>query len=608
MTQSTHGQVNEGRREWWKETIIYQIYPRSFKDTSGNGVGDINGIREKLDYFEWLGVKALWICPVYCSPMVDFGYDISDHRSVDPLFGTNEELQLLIKEMHARDMYLIMDIVPNHTSDKHPWFVASCKGEEKFADFYIWKDGIKQESGALQPPNNWESVTGGSAWQWCEQRGQFYLHTFLKEQPDLNYRNSDVKSEMEEIFLHWLKIGVDGFRIDAVIYIMKDEEFRDNPVVLDKESAADETHWQPGMLTIPTYNVDQKETYELVESWTKLFRSFGDKHNKHILSMTEGYTDLDHVINYYNSGVTFPLNFSLVGWKAESEADELIEAIAKWQVKKPKGKWSSWVMGNHDQKRIASRLGGSCFTNVANALLLLLPGTAICYYGDELGMNDVEVPPEAVKDPYAIRHIAGDPDAPQTGRDPCRAPLPWTSTEQYAGFTSCQEGPWLPMPDHPQALSVETQRSTVGSCLNSFKALLELRRLPTFALSSDNVKIIICPEETVLVFSRTLHGFPTFLIVLNLAASGTEPVNVNLSSVDEEVPYAEVVYDSLTFRLFRSIIPLRSVTLGSPHVMVLKFMPSGRRKRAHSASSSERDVNDQSDAKMRYSGSKEQDA
>ncbi|KFD45164.1 alpha amylase, catalytic domain protein [Trichuris suis] len=604
MTKATSTGINGGRREWWKETIIYQIYPRSFKDTSGNGIGDLNGIREKLSYFEWLGVKALWISPVYCSPMVDFGYDISDYRSVDPLFGTNEDLKHLIDEMHARDMFLIMDVVPNHTSDKHPWFVASCQREEKFADFYIWKDGIKQESGTMQPPNNWESIIGGSAWEWCEKRGQFYLHTFLKEQPDLNYRNDDVKREMEEIFLHWLRLGVDGFRIDAVIYIMKNEDFADNPVVLDGEIPTDETHWQPGMLTIPKNNVDQAETYELVKSWTSLFRSFGEEHKKSIFSMTEGYTDLEHVIDYYNSDVTFPLNFSLVGWKAQTKTSELKTLIANWQLKKPEGKWSNWVVGNHDQMRIASRLGASCFTKVANALLLLLPGTAICYYGDELGMSDVHVPVEAIKDPYAVRHLAGNPDSPLTGRDPCRAPLAWNSTDDCAGFTSCREGAWLPMIRYSHILSVEAQRSTPSSYLNHFKALLQLRALPTFAYSSDNVQMIACPQETVLAFSRKLNGFATFLVVLNLASSQAPLVKVDLSSVDEEAQYAEIVHDSLRCYLFNSVVALNSITLGSPQVLVLKIVPSRMRKRRHGAPSGEEEFYQQPDTKTRHFESK----
>ncbi|KAL1245784.1 Maltase [Trichinella spiralis] len=566
-------------REWWKSELIYQIYPRSFKDSSGNGVGDIAGITESLEYFEWLGVKAIWLSPVYKSPMIDFGYDICDFRQVDPLFGTNADLKKLVTELHNRGMYLIMDLVPNHTSDQHPWFEQSKRKQGKYADYYIWVDGKPCSDDQLppEPPNNWESVFGGSAWTWCAERKQFYLHQFLKEQPDLNYRNADVKSEMEQVLQFWLEFGVDGFRVDAVIYLVEDKEFRDNPLVGRKRRASGTEDCRlttKGNHTEPKYNVDQPETYEIVQSWTELMKKFGLNHKKTICCVTEGYSDIEHVMRYYSAGVSFPFNFGLLNWTAETTADELVKLVLEWQEHKPTDGWSNWVLGNHDKKRVATRLGGSRFTNMANTLLLLLPGTATCYYGDELGMEDTDIPFEKGRDSYGLR--AGPERFKEVSRDPCRSPVAWISELPHYGFTKADCDPWLPHGKNAKQESVDKQRDDHLSHLCYFRRLIQLRSSAVFAESSDNFQLVPCPSQTVFAFTRFKTGSPTYVIVLNLNRS-SETVCADLSAVDDHISEAEVVLDSNNHYKPGESMNLKRLMLNETQALVLRFQPSAQR-------------------------------
>ena len=356
---------------WWKRGIIYQIYPRSFQDQNGDGVGDLAGIARRLDYLSWLGVDAIWISPIYPSPMADFGYDVADYCDVDPLFGSLADFDDLVRAAHARGLKVILDFVPNHTSDRHPWFLESRSSRASpKRDWYIWRDG---RNGG--PPNNWVSQFGGSAWTYDPGTGQHYLHSFLREQPDLNWRNPDVRAAMLDVLTFWLDRGVDGFRVDVIWLLIKDEALRDNP---------ENPGWQPSQATInrllQVHNADQPDVHDVIRD----MRSLLDRYDERLL-IGEIYLPLERLVAYYGkdlSGAHLPFNFQLIltAWKA----DAIARLIDEYENALPPGGWPNWVLGNHDQPRIAARVG-EAQARVAAMLLLTLRGTPTMYYGDEIG-------------------------------------------------------------------------------------------------------------------------------------------------------------------------------------------------------------------------------
>ena len=331
---------------WWRDAVIYQIYPRSWRDSGRDGVGDLPGILSRLDHLTRLGVDAVWISPIYPSPMADFGYDVSDYTGVDPLFGTMADAERLIAEAHARGLKVILDFVPNHSSDRHPWFQAARSSrEDPHRDWYIWADPAP--GGGV--PNNWMSAAGGPAWTLDEGTGQFYLHSFLPEQPDLNWRNPAVREAMLGAMRFWFERGVDGFRLDVVYRCVKDEALRDDPVNPDFDP--DRQH--PQNRVIPVHSADQPEVMELVvEPMRRLARAFGDR-----LLIGEIYLPLERLVTYYgaDSGVHLPFNFALIF--ADWSAPALRDLIRRYESLLPPDGWPNWVLGNHDQPRIASRVG-----------------------------------------------------------------------------------------------------------------------------------------------------------------------------------------------------------------------------------------------------------
>jgi len=445
-------------RVWWRDGVIYQVYPRSFQDSNGDGAGDLNGILSRLDYLVSLGVDAVWISPIYPSPMADFGYDVAHYTGVDPLFGTIDDFDALLAGVHARGLKLILDFVPNHTSDQHPRFLESRSARDNpKRDWYLWRAAAADGG----PPNNWMSNFGGSAWTWDEVTQQYYYHSFLKEQPDLNWRNPEVKAAAFDAMRFWLDKGVDGFRMDVLWLLIKDDQFRSNPP--NPEYRGGNSFWS----VLPKYTADQPETHAIVREMRALLDSYGDR-----VLIGEIYLPVADLVKYYGdtphlAGAQMPFNFHLIlnAWDAGSIA----ELIRTYESALPPGAWPNWVLGNHDQHRLATRIGAAQ-ARVAAVLLLTLRGTPTLYYGDELGMPDARIAPGDVQDP-AEKNQPGF----GLGRDPERSPMLWENREN-AGFTLSGVKTWLPLAwDWPQ-YTVETQHADPRSMLALYRALLKLRR------------------------------------------------------------------------------------------------------------------------------------
>ncbi|HEU4630517.1 MAG TPA: alpha-amylase family glycosyl hydrolase [Gemmatimonadaceae bacterium] len=477
---------------WWQHGIVYQIYPRSFLDSNGDGVGDLRGIIERLDYFDWLGVDAIWISPIYPSPMADFGYDVSDYTDIHPLFGTLADFDDLLAGAHARGLKVILDFVPNHTSSQHPWFLeARSSRDNPKRDWYLWHDPAPDGG----PPNNWRANFGGSAWEWDEATGQYYYHAFLAEQPDLNWRNPEVRQAMLGAMRFWLDRGVDGFRVDVMWHMVKDARWRDEP--LNPAYTPDQPPYEA---LLHVFSTDQPEVHDIVHEMRRLTDEYEDR-----LIIGEIYLPINKLVAYYGvdlRGAHLPFNFQLITlpWDART----ILGAISEYEGAIPDGGWPNWVLGNHDQPRVASRVGRPQ-ARVAAMLLLTLRGTPTIYYGDELGMHDVAIPPERVQDPQALNQ-------PGVGRsrDTARTPMQW-STAHAAGFTTGE--PWLPVSVDFQRVNVEAERDDPYSFLSLYRSLLALRRAEP-ALSVGSFAPVPGPSH-VLAYLRE-HAGRRFLVALNL--------------------------------------------------------------------------------------------
>jgi alpha-glucosidase len=488
---------------WWKNGIVYQIYPRSFQDSGGDGIGDLAGIRSRLDYLTGLGVDALWISPIYPSPMADFGYDISDYVDIDPRFGTLADFDALVADARARGLKLILDYVPNHSSDRHPWFVQSRSSRSNpKRDWYLWRDPAPDGG----PPNNWLSNFGGSAWTFDAASGQYYYHAFLAQQPDLNWRNPEVRAAMYEVLRFWLRRGVDGFRIDVLYCLIKDERFRDNPPNPAFVPGGDPSH-----RLLPLYTTDRPEVQAIVREMRGVVDEFSDAQSARVL-IGELYLPLDRLMAYYGrsvdgllQGVQLPFNFQLVAarWQA-AEIDRIVRA---YEAALPPGAAPNWVLGNHDKPRIASRVGEHG-ARLAAMLLLTLRGTPTLYYGDELGMTDVPIAPAEVQDP-----LEKNEPGRGLGRDPQRTPMPW-SAASHAGFSTGT--PWLRLGADWTVRNVEAEVRDDSSLLQLYRRLIALRRREP-ALHEGAYEPLAAGTD-VLAYARTL-GSRRQLVLLNFGAA-----------------------------------------------------------------------------------------
>jgi alpha-glucosidase len=480
---------------WWQRAIIYQIYPRSFQDSNDDGVGDLRGIAGRLGYLKELGVDAVWLSPIFRSPMRDFGYDISDYRDVDPLFGTRADLARLIRLGHELGLKILLDFVPNHTSDEHPWFVESrASRHNPKRDWYIWRDAAADGG----PPNNWLSEFGGSAWQLDAATGQYYYHAFLAAQPDLNWRNPDVVAAMHDVMRFWMQKGVDGFRVDVMWHLMKDDEFRDNP---------ENPRWHDGMpphqRVVPLYSADFPGIHDVVAGLRKVVDELDER-----LLIGEIYLPIERLVAYYGEdlrGAHLPFNFALL--ETPWNARDIARLVATYEAALPPGGWPNWVLGNHDRPRIASRVGRGQ-ARVAAMLLLTLRGTPTIYYGDELGMEQVKIPPDRVRDPWE-KNVPGL----GLGRDGARTPMQWDAST-FAGFSAVE--PWLPLAPDSAVSSVEMERSDAASMLNLYSRLIQIRREhPALQLGASHS---VSTRGDVLVFARELDP-SRILVMLNFSAA-----------------------------------------------------------------------------------------
>ena len=439
---------------WWRRGVIYQIYPRSFLDSDGDGIGDLEGIRRRLDHLVWLGVAAVWISPFFPSPMKDFGYDIRDFCDVDPVFGDLATFDRLLAEAHGRGLKVILDLVPNHTSDQHPWFIESgASRDNPKRDWYVWRD--PQPDGS--PPNGWVSTFGGSGWERDDRTGQFYYHAFLKEQPDLNWRNEDVQAAMHDVMRFWLARGVDGFRVDAITYLVEDDLLREDP---PDHLAGEGAPKKAGVRHV--FTADRPETHDCVSGLRRVVDAYPDR-----VLIGEAHLPVALVMRYYGwrePGFHLPFNFILLHTTWDARTVEA--AIDQYLNLMPEGCWPNWVLGNHDEPRIATRIGEE-EARVAAMLIMTVGGTPFVYNGEELGLGDVVLAPDQVQDTPERRNPGRG-----LGRDPQRSPMPWDGSPE-GGFTSGE--PWLPIGDTNRPRNVEAQRADPRSVLNLYRRLIALR-------------------------------------------------------------------------------------------------------------------------------------
>lgn len=487
---------------WWQRGVIYQIWLRSFYDTDGNGNGDLAGLTAKLDYLRWLGVDIIWLSPIYPSPLAESGYDISDYTAVHPMYGSLEEFDRLLAAAHERGLKLVLDFVPSHTSDAHSWFVeARTSRESPKRDWYLWAD--PKEDGA--PPSNWVGCFGGSAWTYDKETGQFYEHAFLPQQPDLNWRNPEVQLAVLDAMRFWLARGVDGFRMDAIWHIIKDDQLRDNPPNPDYTPDL-----PPDNALIPEFTRNRPEAHDVIAMMRRVVEEYDDR-----MLGGELYMSADEMMAYYGTPerpelhVPFNLQLSVLPWEAQA----LGEYIEEYMAALPEGAWPNWAVSTHDSSRIASRAGPRG-ARLAALLLLSLPGTPTIYYGDEIGMASVEIPRGEIEDPRELlTPYLG------LGRDPSRTPMRWNG-EPNADFTTGE--PWLPVGDDLAAINVSTQSEDPRSMLTLYRHLIGLRRkMP--ALRAGGFRMLQ-RNDKLIVYERPLDD-DGLLVALNFS---WEPQTIEL--------------------------------------------------------------------------------
>jgi len=484
---------------WWRDGITYQIYPRSYADSNNDGIGDLPGIISKLDYIQDLGVDAIWLSPIFPSPDVDFGYDVADYTAIDPKFGTMADFDRLLAEAHHRDIHIILDLVLNHTSDQHPWFIQSQKSiDNPYHDWYLWADPKPHGD----PPNNWQAIFGGSAWEYAPHLDQYYYHMFYKEQPDLNWRNPEVRQAMLDVFSYWLDKGVDGFRLDVFNMYFKDKALRDNPPKLGLRGFDRQKH---------IYDNSQSEMFPLLQE----IRDILDQYPQ---SYTVGETflaDPAQTAAYCGEDklhAAFNFDFADNRWHPK----RFLDSATSWYQALPEDAWPNNFLSNHDCPRAATRY---CFgeddrrAKIAIAMLLTLKGTPFLYYGEEIGLRDIPIRRKAdIMDPI------GKTFWPlYKGRDGCRAPMQWRD-EVNAGFS--QGEPWLPVHENFPQRNVDQQASDPESLLNFVKKIIRIRRAEPALQRGDFTPLIQDPRR-LLAFQRTYQD-DQLIVILNFSSFNPE--------------------------------------------------------------------------------------
>lgn len=484
---------------WWKHGVIYHIYPRSYCDSNGDGIGDIGGIIQKLDYIHDLGVDAIWLSPVFPSPMVDFGYDVTNYKDIDPVFGSLTDFQQLLFLCHEKGIKVILDMVLNHTSDQHPWFLDARNSENsKYRDWYIWQKGKKGVK-----PNNWKSAFGGSAWEYNPKTSAYYLHTFFKQQPDLNWRNSDLEKTFLNIFKFWLDMGVDGFRLDAVNMIVKDKKLRNNPGFLS--GLFGQKKW---------FTRNRPKSYKIVKRLRKLIDSYDNR-----MLVGEIYTlppgDAELAGSYLKTGddgVHLAFDFTLMFQPWNSK--RYFKVVEKWYATIPEKGWPCHVLSNHDLRRIIRSFGNSDTqykkARVAAMFLLTQKGTPFIYYGEEIGMKNAKIKRKALQDPLGKKFWPV-----YKGRDKVRTPMQW-SDNAFSGFSENQ--PWLPVNPDYKIINVKEQQFNPDSILNFYKKLIQLRK-QFKALHAGYWIPVQTGEDGIIIYYR-IKGDEKMLVILNFTSRG----------------------------------------------------------------------------------------
>lgn len=499
MNLSIQTQLSQ-TNDWWRSAAIYQVYPRSFFDSNGDGIGDLPGILQKLDYIAELEVDAVWISPFFQSPMQDFGYDISDYRAIEPMFGTMDDFKKILKEAHNRQLRILIDQVWNHTSEEHPWFLESRSSKDNAkADWYVWEDAKPDGS----PPNNWRATFGGSAWEWDDTRKQYYLHSFLTAQPDLNWYNPEVVEAILDVARFWLDMGVDGFRLDVVNFYLYDRQLRDNPPrPPEMKRPAGASVNDPFFDLWNIYNFCQPEITEVLKPIRQLMEEYPgtttlaeiSSAEDALLTSSEYVKGKDRLHMAYNSELMEDAPFTY---------ERLRHMIQRIETHFSEG-GICWTAGTHDFPRLKSRwqkhyqnrdrFTEEAFDHLLAALILALKGSCCIYQGDELGLTEAYIPYEKIQDPFGLQ---GYPSI--LGRDGCRTPMPWSAKSHQAGFTTAKE-PWLPIPPEHLPLAVDVQESEPMSLLNKYRRLLRWRKQQPSLLRGD-LTLLDTPEP-LLGFSR----------------------------------------------------------------------------------------------------------
>ncbi|XP_044749211.1 maltase 1-like [Coccinella septempunctata] len=487
--------VRQGDQDWWKHGVFYQIYPRSFKDSNNDGDGDLQGILDKMEHFADAGITGVWLSPIMKSPQIDAGYDISDYYDVDPMYGSMDDLKRLIKRAHDLGLRIILDFVPNHTSDQHEWFKASENRTEGYEDFYVWVDGTPDK-----PPNNWRSVFRNSAWTWSEKRNQWYLRQFLAAQPDLNFWNPKVREALWQVLIFYMDMGIDGFRVDAVPYFVEDKLLRDEPRSYDPNSQPEDHEYLDHIYTMNT-----DDTFDVLYEFREVVDNYTREHGGDArILMSEAYAPLDKTMRYYGTadgsrlGAHFTFNFFFVGVNLNSsDAYSIENLVYTWIDNLPSIYVSNWDMGNHDNRRVTTRFGVENVDGF-NMLLNLLPGIGVTYYGEEIGQEDGEVTYEQGKDPAARNRSTFY----KVSRDFERTPFQWDDTVN-AGFNEGHDT-WLPVSEKYHETNLAAQKKVDGlSHYKIYKEVLRKRQEDTARIGDSKIWSL---SEDLLVLKRSLDN------------------------------------------------------------------------------------------------------
>jgi glycosidase len=540
-----------GKKKWWQKAVFYQIYPRSFADSNNNGIGDLQGFIKRLEYLEELGIDAIWFSPFFSSPQKDYGYDISDFRAIDPEYGNMKDFEELLEKAHSLEIKIILDMVLNHTSEEHPWFLESrTSSTNPKRDWYVWRKGRRENH--KHPPNNWKAIIGGSAWKWDEHTQEFYLHQFLPCQPDLNWHNPEVQDEMLETLQFWLEKGIDGFRLDIIHTLFEDKDFHDNPRSWRLLRSNDSTAYQ---FQTPKHTSFLPETIDMCVRIRSLIDSYSPKRMV-VGEAVGGPRIFRSLYGENNDGLNLVFNFKF-GDQSFS-AKNFFQIIQETENILADPHWPCYVFSNHDQPRMISRFGNNeKKAKLLTFLLLTVRGTPFIYYGEEIGMRQGKIPKQALRDPIANLTVMGIPIGRFFGRDGCRTPMQWNDSIGNAGFsTESKTIPWLPISSKSDLINVEMQKNDEKSMLSYFKQLLLIRKTENTLLEGKLQNLSI-PSKNCLTFER-INNQEGILVVLNfnkkqIQIQNPHPSSGVLFSTDElNVSYTTTNY--ITIQTYEGLL------------------------------------------------------